>query len=59
MPDTAATPGRSAQVPETTEKRTSRRLDQGPETDEKTPPQCRACHYDHHNECEDDRCVCK
>lgn len=19
---------------------------------------CRACHYDHHNECEDDRCDC-
>lgn len=20
---------------------------------------CRACHYDHHNECEDDRCACR
>lgn len=23
------------------------------------PAVCRACHYGHHNECEDDRCDCR
>lgn len=30
-------------------------------TAESPPPPviCRACHYGHHNECEDDRCACR
>jgi hypothetical protein len=30
-----------------------------PEHQETTTARCRACHYGHHNECEDDRCACK